>query len=108
MVYKLSLVQQCVTQEGDPILASMKESNKYRVLLCKILNLNLKKFSVSFKLSQKIMTNKLKCYLHDDSIKIVQFGMKFYYLILLLYNNQKNVTSDKVTNNVSKKKKSLI
>lgn len=48
-----------------------------------------KKFSVSFKLSQKIMTNKLKCYLHDDSIKIVQFGMKFYYLILLLYNNQK-------------------
>lgn len=50
------------------------------------------------------MTNKLKCYLHDDSIKIVQFGMKFYYLILL-YNNQKNVTSDKITNNVSKKKK---
>lgn len=67
-----------------------------------------KKFSVSFKLSQKIMTNKLKCYLHEDSIKIVQFGMKFYYLILLLYNNQKNVTSDKITNNVSKKKKSLI
>lgn len=31
-----------------------------------------KKFSVSFKLSQKIMTNKLKCYLHvhEDSIKI--------------------------------------
>lgn len=53
------------------------------------------------------MTNKLKCYLHvhEDSIKIVQFGMKFYYLILLLYNNQKNVTSDKITNNVSKKKK---
>lgn len=67
-----------------------------------------KKFSVSFKLSKKIMTNKLKCYLHEDSIKIVQFGMKFYYLILLLYNNQKNVTSDKITNNVSKKKKSLI
>lgn len=51
------------------------------------------------------MTNKVKCYLHEDSIKIVQFGMKFYYLILLLYNNQKNVTSDKITNNVSKKKK---
>lgn len=32
----ITVVQQCVTQEGDPILASMKESNKYRVLLCKI------------------------------------------------------------------------